>query len=193
VRTPFGNARIPALKKQAGISLWLTFPERGKARLDSLKIYSGFPLGFFERHRRIPFDMDLLIYPKPEPGRMPFLRPESLEAPGGLPFCGEWSDEVRELRPFRQTDPLKWIDWKATARRGIQVVREFYRIQGDELMIDISAMTGSLENRLSLACWLVLEGYREKLATGLIMPARKIEPARGPEQKKTLLEALSLA
>ena len=108
-------------------------------------------------------------------------------------FFGELGDEIREIRKYRLSDPLKWVEWKATARRGKIMVREFYRLEGDTLMIDLSGKMPAWEKRLSEACYLVLEGYRRKLSIALKLPGMEIEPGQGERHRRILLEALTLA
>lgn len=48
-------------------------------------------------------------------------------------------DEFRSLRDYRPGDPLRAVDWKATARRGRPVVREFEESQQLELMLLVDA------------------------------------------------------
>lgn len=192
--TAFGSLKLPYVKSELKKSLWLKFPERGKARLDDLIIHSGFPLGFFRRFKKCPATINLIVYPKP-------ITRSFIPPTGGVSgyenrsdsFFGELDDEIKELRKYRNSDPLKWVEWKATARRGKVVVREFYHLEGDTLIIDLSVKTSAWERKLSEACFLVLEGYRRKLSIGIKFPDRKIEPGRGEKHRKILLEALTFA
>jgi uncharacterized protein (DUF58 family) len=193
VDTAFGAARLAFVKGESEIPFWLTFPKRGLNRVDGLRVHSGFPMGFFWRARTFPVDVEVPVHPRPVPGLVP--------SPGGRfqgsaqsgSLRGEPGDEMRELRDYRSSDPLKWVDWKATARKGETVVRDFYRLQGDTLMIDLSRDRGDWERALSKACYLILEGERRRLSVALRLPDREIGPGRGEAHKKTLLEAITLA
>jgi uncharacterized protein (DUF58 family) len=193
VRHAFGSTQVPSIKGKTEHPIWLTFPERGKVNLEYLTIHSGFPFGFFRRFISYPRDLTLIIYPRPIPGRIPPVYTYHTESKVNGSHPGEWSDEVKDLRKFREADPLKWVDWKATARRGEKMVREFYSLKGDTLLIDLSDKTGNWEKRISEACSLVLHGHKENLSTGIILPDQRIDPDKGEEHKKILLEALSLA
>jgi len=191
--TPFGAIRLPFMKGQIDSPLWLTFPKRGTARLERLRIHSGFPLGFFRRFKVSSIDLEVMVYPRPIPRAIPPLtgRPQGSEKTGS--FHGELSDETKELRNYRHSDPLKWVDWKATARKGEMVVRDFYSLEGDTLMIDLSKKQDGWEKRVSEACYLILEGHKRKLSVALILPDREIGPGHGEKHKKLLLEALTRA
>lgn len=190
----FGSTLISLLKNSSRHSIWLKFSERGRTTLDNLKVHSGFPLGLFRRFRIYPVEMQLIVYPKPLPclflapshGRIGSERKSDLR-------LGELGDEIKELRDFRTSDPIKWVEWKATARRGRMMVRDFYHMEGDTLVIDLSRKTGAWEKKISEACFLVQEGYRRKLSVALKMPDLDIKPGNDENHRKLLLEALSLA
>lgn len=192
--TGFGSTFLPYLRKNLVNSMWLRFPNRGKIMVDDLRLHSGFPLGFFRRYKRCPTSLEILVYPRPIPSL--FLPPT-----GGLHgnerrseySFGEIGDEIKELRDYRPSDPLKWMDWKATARRGRAMVREFYHLEGDSLIIDLSKKSDPWEKRLSEACYLVLEAYKRKLSVSLRLPDMEIGLGDTERHKITLLEALALA
>ncbi|RJR30712.1 MAG: DUF58 domain-containing protein [Desulfobacteraceae bacterium] len=192
--TPYGFAVAPFLSGVTEQGLWLTFPERGEISISDVRIRSGFPLGFFYRSKIQPVELKFLVYPKPMATEVPLLSGGSI---GGErrsdSRLGEMGDEVKELRGYRESDPLKSVDWKATARRGRMIVREFYHLEGDTLFIELSKKTGGWERKLSSACHLILEGHRKKLLLAMNLPHRKFEPGKGETQKKNLLEALALA
>jgi uncharacterized protein (DUF58 family) len=194
LETLFGSVAVPYLKGISEEALWLTLPKRGKTAVPALQVHSGFPLGFFRRFKQDTLDLPVLVYPKPAACVLPV-------PTGGIrgmekrsdTILGELGDEIKELRTYRPSDPLKWVEWKATARRGRMVVREFYHLEGDTLMIDLSMRTDSWEDRLSQACYLVLEGQRRKLMVGLKLPDREVTPGLGERHRRSLMEALALA
>jgi uncharacterized protein (DUF58 family) len=191
--TNFGSVQVPFIKERIETPLWLKFPKRGLIRIETLRIHSGFPLGFFRRYRTFYLGLEVLVYPKPIPRMFPSLTSHFHGVEEDYSFRGELSDEIKELRSHRQSDPIKWVDWKATARKGEMVVRDFYRHEGDTLVIDLSKSQDGWEKRLSEACYFILEGYRKKLSMTLILPDQEIGPGRGTRHKRLLLEALTLA
>lgn len=192
--TPYGFTVVPFLSGVTEQGLWLTFPERGEIAISDIRIRSGFPLGFFHRSKIHRLDMKFLVYPKPMVSEVVLLSGGNIGGERRSDSCfGEMGDEVKELRGYRESDPLKSIDWKATARRGKTIVRELYHLEGDTLFIELSKKTGGWERKLSSACHLILEGHRKKLLVSMNLPHRKFEPGRGEVQKKRLLEALALA
>jgi uncharacterized protein (DUF58 family) len=191
--TRFGAAQLPMIAGQLDTTLWLTFPERGKTRIETVRIHSGFPLGFVRRFKLYAAGLDVMVYPRPFPQVLPPLTGNSLGMAPGASFHGELSDETKDLRDYIHSDPLKWVDWKATARKGNMVVRELYRFEGDTLILDLSKRVDGWEKRLSEACYLILQCHRKELSVALILPDREIGAGRGEKHKKLLLEGLSLA
>jgi uncharacterized protein (DUF58 family) len=192
-KTRFGDYKSPYIKGQLEASLWLTFPERGKIRIDTIHIDSGFPLGFFHRACLYPVDVDVIVYPKPLPTRFIPLSGSGLKSGENTFFQGELSDEVKELKPYATEDPLKWVDWKASARKGSTVVRQFYIIEGDRVIINLSNKRDNWEKRLSEAVFLIQEGSKKRLVIGMTLPNKTINPDVGAKHKRLLLESLSLA
>jgi len=150
-------------------------------------------LGFFRRFKTYSVGVDVFVYPKPIPQVLPSLTGDDQGGEKSDSFQGELSDEIKELRNYRDADPIKWVDWKATARKGEIMVRDFYRLEGDTLRIDLSKKQEGWEKRLSEACYLIIEGQRRKLYVALNLPDREIGPGRGEKHKRLLLEALTLA
>ncbi|MEW6666618.1 MAG: DUF58 domain-containing protein [Thermodesulfobacteriota bacterium] len=191
--TRYGSVRMPAVNGPLVAPLWLSFPERGKADVDAVVLHSGFPLGFFRRFKTCSIGLEILVYPRPLPPSLPISRTGSDGHQKPHAREGEKGDEIRELRGYRPSDPMRWVDWKATARRGEMVVKEFYFLQGDSLVLDLSKKAGNWEARLSAVCHLVLEGTRKDLLITLVLPDRVLGPGRGVEHRRLLLEALALA
>ncbi|MCC6213893.1 MAG: DUF58 domain-containing protein [Polyangiaceae bacterium] len=115
-------------------------------------------------------------------------------------------DELRELREHRAGDPFKRIAWKASARRGVLLVREFEREEREVvwLVLDASVeLWSGAPGRapLDLAIDEVALVAQRHLARGdrvglLIVAARvlaEVRPDRGPAQGARIDAALALA
>jgi len=182
---------VPPHGKEEAI-LWLTFPRRGRARLREVEVISAFPLGFFTRSRVLEVNLDFLVFPRPIPtplklgeGRGPQDYIQGRKRGHG--------DEILELRPYKDGDPIKRMDWKATARRGELIVREMVDTRGDRVIIQVMRGTGDWEETLGKATYLVLESAKRGMAVGLILPHVSLRPHRGERHLNALLEALALA
>jgi uncharacterized protein (DUF58 family) len=102
------------------------FTERGHVLINGFELSTRFPFGFLRRRRRLGAgkDVDLVVYPKPEPigdelhllpmyaGRLASLRRGA-------------GHDLFSLRDYKPQDDLRHIEWKATARSRRLTVREF--------------------------------------------------------------------
>jgi len=101
---------------------------RGVVVLDDLRVVLPDPFGLFQRIRRTKGEADeILVIPRRY--RLPELK---LEGISELKVGGETASEVRGeggeflgLREYHPGDSLRRIDWKAWARTGEPIVREF--------------------------------------------------------------------
>jgi uncharacterized protein (DUF58 family) len=104
----------------------ITFTRRGAYRQDTFRIVTRFPFGFLQKARRVELGAEALVYPSVEPTRdffeiLPALQGalESLSKGGG--------HDLYALRGYVPTDSARHVHWKASARLGSLMVREFTR------------------------------------------------------------------
>jgi uncharacterized protein (DUF58 family) len=101
------------------------FERRGHVLITGFEISTRFPFGFFRRRRRLRArNVDLIVYPKPEPisdelHLLPLNAGQHLSLRRGAGF------DLFSLRDYQPQDGLRHIDWKATARSRRLTVREF--------------------------------------------------------------------
>jgi uncharacterized protein (DUF58 family) len=104
----------------------ITFARRGAYRQDAFRIVTRFPFGFLQKARRVELQAEALVYPSVDPSRdfveiLPALQGalESLSKGGG--------HDLYALRGYVPTDSARHVHWKASARSGSLMVREFTR------------------------------------------------------------------
>ncbi len=119
---------FPYLPKHDGVHqiVPLTFPRRGVYRQDAFRIVTRFPFGFLQKARRLHLKTEALVYPSVEPTEeyleiLPRLQGalESLTKGRG--------QDLYALRGYLPTDSARHVHWKASARSGSLMVREFTR------------------------------------------------------------------
>jgi uncharacterized protein (DUF58 family) len=104
----------------------ITFPARGIYRQDAFRILTRFPFGFLQKSHRVDLRTEALVYPSVEPTR------EFFEILPGLQGAMESLSKGRgqdlyALRDYVPTDSARHVHWKASARLGSLMVREFTR------------------------------------------------------------------
>jgi uncharacterized protein (DUF58 family) len=107
-------------------SVPMTFPRRGVYRQEAFRIVTRFPFGFLQKARRLDLPTEAIAYPSVEPTH------ELLEILPGLQGALESLSKGRgqdlyALRGYLPTDSASHVHWKASARLGSLMVREFTR------------------------------------------------------------------
>jgi uncharacterized protein (DUF58 family) len=104
----------------------VTFPRRGVYCQEAFRIVTRFPFGFLRKARQLNLKTEALVYPSVEPTA------EYLEILPGLEGALESltkgrGQDLYALRDYVPTDSARHVHWKASARSGSLMVREFTR------------------------------------------------------------------
>ncbi len=185
--------------------------ERGYHSLGPATLRSADLLGLFPRNLDDPAEDHLTVFP-----RVFSLR--ELGLPADRPF-GErrggnrlYEDPLRVagLRDYRPGDPMRRIDWKATARRGDLQSRVYdpSATQQMYIMLNIDTMAHSwegylkdeLERAVSVAASVAVWAAGERFSVGLLANGAypnadrpiRLAPSRSREQLTRVLEALAV-
>jgi len=186
-------------------------PARGVYELGPATIKTGDPFGLFPEERTGQDNTRILVYPRmvdigeqPLPSRRPFG-----ETTGGLRIF-EDPMRVAGLRDYQPGDPLRRIDWKATARIGRLQSRVYEPTSSQHLLICLNTATltpvwagfipelfeGAITIAASIARWADEQRYSVGLlATSSVADAPRairIPPGRESDQLARLLEALAV-
>lgn len=112
----------------------LVFPRRGVYRQDSFAIRTKFPFGLFEKTRRVPSDIEVVVYPHVQPAEQFYEILPLLTGEMESYFRGRGHD-LYALRDYLPTDSARFVDWKLSAKTGALKVREFTREDERRLML----------------------------------------------------------
>jgi uncharacterized protein (DUF58 family) len=104
----------------------MSFPRRGVYRQEAFRIVTRFPFGFLQKSRHVNLKTEALVYPSVGPSE------EYLEVLPGIQGALESlakgrGQELYALRDYIPTDSARHVHWKASARYGSLMVREFAR------------------------------------------------------------------
>jgi uncharacterized protein (DUF58 family) len=104
----------------------MTFPRRGLYRQDAFRIVTRFPFGFLQKSRRLDLKTEAVVYPSVEPTS------ELVDILPGLQGALETlakgrGQDLYALRGYTSNDSVRHVHWKASARTGALMVREFTR------------------------------------------------------------------
>lgn len=184
------------------------YPRRGFYQLGPLGLHTAFPVGLVDRHVAVPdSSREVLVYPRlfrvarmlvPESGGARRAGHVQLAKPGGdTDFWG--------VREYRRGDSPRRVHWRASARYGELVVKEFERTADHTIMFALdmhrdfnvgSGAEASFEYAVriaaSLARFAVGQGWAVGL-TGRGQHAFELAPARGEAHFRRMLEMLARA
>ncbi|MCI0869296.1 MAG: DUF58 domain-containing protein [Chloroflexi bacterium] len=187
-----------------------TCSKRGFFRLGPVHLESGDLFGLFSSHANIRGDDYILVYPRvvslPELG-LPYGRPLG-DSKDGMRIYEDASRPMG-LRDYQLGDPLKTVDWKATARMQQLQVRTFEPSSSMTLILVVAVDTTAhywegyspvyLERVITAAASMATYAYEQQYSVGLfsngtpVLADRpmRIPPSRSPEQLSIILEALA--
>ncbi len=119
---------FPYLPKRGRVqqTVPISFPARGVYRQDAFRIVTRFPFGFLQKSHRVELRTEALVYPSVEPTREFFEILPGLEGAMESLAKGRGQD-LYALRDYVPTDSARHVHWKASARLGSLMVREFTR------------------------------------------------------------------
>ena len=184
---------------------------RGQERLGDLRLRLRSPWGLLWRQVRLPGDQPVAV----EPALLDLRRTLRLAA------SERWRDlgvrklrhkggetDFESLREYVTGDDPRLVDWKATARRGRPMVREFQVERGQELILMIdcgrrmqattaegqgsgwSKLDHALDAALQLAAVALQEGDRVGVLAFDSALRSWVPPSRGPRTFARLVEAV---
>lgn len=105
-------------------------------RADEFRVYDY--IGIFFRKRHMKDEMTVIAFPKQAGMNIENcgLLSGSEELPSGNSLLpGEDHDEIRQIREYREGDPIRHIHWNQTARSGKLWIREYEESKGGIVLI----------------------------------------------------------
>jgi uncharacterized protein (DUF58 family) len=177
-----------------------TFPRRGSYRLEGYRISTRFPFGFFRRGERVRASGEILVYPSIREVSsyfhlLPFL-PGRLE---GL-HVGQ-GESLYAIRKYQEGESARLVHWKATAKTGELMVREYAREEESKfcLILDTTIHPSAapdfarrFEEAVSLAASLAGHFCDEGAELEFMTPAQYIPRGMGREHLYRILRSLAV-
>ena len=165
---------------------------RGWLVLPRLCLETRYPIGLIRGWSLFQPDMRCLVFPAPEAAPPPLPRGDG-EQPG-TGGQGYGQDDFAGLRTHQPADSPRHVAWKALARSGTWLTKQFDGSGAQVVHLDWHQLPAALdtEARLSrLARW-ICDADGAGFDYGLHLPGREIHPASGPAHRLTCLTALAL-
>jgi len=135
---------FPYLPRRESVkqSVPLRFARRGLYRQEAARIVTRFPFGFLQKARRLDLASEALVYPSVD------ATPEFLDVLPGINGSIESvakgrGQDLYALRDYQPTDSARHVHWKATARFGSLMVREFAREDDCRVLLVLDPHSGA--------------------------------------------------
>lgn len=116
-------------------------PHRGKYRIASYTLSYGDAVGVTMKTEKLPADIEIIVFPK-----LKELRDFPLDARKCLQSVRSMSNSIMEdhyyvagVRPYRQGDSFRLVNWSATAKSGELLVHKRESMRDNDLTIFLNA------------------------------------------------------
>jgi len=176
-----------------------SFPRRGAYRLEGIHLSTRFPLGFFRRGERVTVSGEVLVYPSirqisSDLHLLPFL-PGKLE--GRRIGHGE---SLYAIRKYQDGESARMIHWKATAKTGKLMAREYAREEESEFCLILDTrMQGTqaghhraFEEAVSLTASLAAHFANEGAEFEYVTPDEHVPLSTGIDHLYRVLKSLAV-
>jgi uncharacterized protein (DUF58 family) len=185
----------PALDLAAGdaaeAELRLPTTRRGRLPCPAIRVSTAYPFGLFRAWAWLYPDLELLVYPRPADAAPP----ATLVARGDDDGAGseiQGSDDFAGLRTLLPGEPPSRIAWKAYARGGPLLAKD-YRSGGGLALLDWEALRPvATEARLALLARMALEASGAGRPFSLQLPGAAVGPGAGSDHLHQCLRLLAL-
>ena len=171
--------------------LAISTDKRGHIALDRFGVRTFFPFELFRSWAWLHMDLKGLVYPQPakdapEP-------PPTQTAQGHRQHDARGEEDFAGLRKFHDGDSPRHVAWKAYARTGELLSKQFAGADTSSQWLDFDHVDeDDLEKRLSVITRWIVDADRTQRDYGLRIPGAEFAPAHGESHRHLCLEALAL-
>ena len=164
---------------------------RGRIRLPRFGIRTLFPFELFRAWAWLHMDLQGLVYPRPaDQAPAP---PPTETAHGHRQHDARGEEDFAGLRKFHSGDSPRQVAWKAFARSGELLSKQFSGADTSSQWFDLKQVNADdIEIRLSILTRWIVDAERTHADYGLRLPSEEISPANGAAHRHRCLEALAL-
>ncbi len=165
--------------------------QRGQIRLDRFGVRTLFPFELFRAWAWLHMDLHGLVYPKPA-AQVPE-PPPTQAAQGHRQHDARGEEDFAGLRKYNVGDSPRKVAWKAYARTGDLLTKQFSGADTSSQWFDFDQVSGTdSEERLSVLTRWIIDADRTQRDYGLRLPGVEFSPAHGATHRHRCLEALAL-
>jgi len=165
--------------------------KRGWITLNRFGIRTLFPFELFRSWAWLHMELKGIVYPHPaDDAPQP---PATQSALGHRQHDARGEEDFAGLRKFQSGDSPRNVAWKAYARSGQLLSKQFSGADTSSQWLDFDEVDASdIEERLSILTRWIVNADRTREDYGLRLPGQSFPPAHGDAHRRQCLEALGL-
>jgi uncharacterized protein (DUF58 family) len=165
--------------------------QRGYVRLERFGVRTLFPFELFRAWAWLHMDLQGLVYPKPaETAPEP---PPTQSAHGHRQHDARGEEDFAGLRKFHSGDSPRHVAWKAFARNGELLSKQFAGADTSSQWFDFAQIRNiDIEKRLSILTRWIVDADSTRQDFGLRLPGGEFRPAHGESHRHQCLQALAV-
>lgn len=172
-------------------TLALRTEQRGYVRLERFGVRTLFPFELFRSWAWLHMDLRGLVYPLAADSAPP--PPPTETAHGHRQHDARGEEDFAGLRRFHEGDSPRNVAWKAYARSGQLLSKQFAGADTSSQWFDFDAVPAQdVELKLSVLTRWVVDTDQSLADYGLRLPGQEFAPGHGDTQRRRCLEALAL-
>ncbi len=177
----------------------IIFPHRGIYRVSHIRVYTSFPFIFFVLTKTLGKSKDdsmIIVYPSLyDVTRVVEELILEIRAREGIRKTME-GEEFQGLRDYQYGDPFRSIHWKATARTGTLMVKEYHEGKTEKITIVLDSLRYTdralFERAVSFVSSLSAELLGRNFVLRLVTCQKSIPPGSGREHLFKILDHLAI-
>jgi len=195
IRLYLENVASDSQDLQAGESKVFVLPvstmQRGRISIDRFGIRTLFPFELFRSWAWLHMDIGGVVFPRP--AEHPPEPPATTVAHGHRQHDARGEEDFAGLRKYQPGDSPRHVAWKAYARSGQLLSKQFAGADTSSQWFDFDDIQiDDVEQRLSILTRWIVDADRTGEDYGLRMPGAEYEPAHGEAHRRSCLETLAL-
>jgi uncharacterized protein (DUF58 family) len=165
--------------------------QRGWISLERFGVRTLFPFELFRSWAWLHMNISGLVYPRP--AERPPEPPPTIAAHGHRQHDARGEEDFAGLRKYQEGDSPRHVAWKAYARSGQLLSKQFAGADTSSQWFDYDDIpVGNVEQRLSILTRWIIDADRTLEDYGLRLPGVEFVPAHGETHRRACLEALAV-
>ncbi|WP_369602299.1 DUF58 domain-containing protein [Hahella sp. SMD15-11] len=172
------------------VSLRCRLGRRGPFNPGRMLITTTAPFGLIRAWSWQRLRVPLWVWPKPVEGPFPGARNEMDDGTAQARRTAA-GDELSDLRDWEPGEPVTRISWRHVAAHDQWLVKTLDTASQSEVWLDMQAIRGDTEYRLSVLAGWVETCSRASRRFGLILGRERLAPGQGEGHRRKALDALA--